>query len=126
MVDEQKRNQGDNSAHNKAGLKNYIDYSVSLVEQSQISNESEKGTDFDVEREAVEESTLQYGKLDPVADQDRAHGSGEPVIPPSMSRFCFDHTNELPSEAEIKKGMGLKDIKAASSDSPADDNQAAQ
>lgn len=99
-----------NSAKNNQGATAYQKYIASLIDQSQISNESEKGTDFEPIKEDPE--TPDYS-VNP--DSGTAYGADmqadpEPVIPESMKRFNIKH--EPIDENEIKKGMGLKDVKS--------------
>lgn len=103
---------------NTTTQKEEIDQTLGMLEKAQISSESEKGTDFDVQKEVEKESSLGYAKLDDVTEGTK--GDPNPIIPKSMDRFCFDHTDKLESIAELKGENKTNPLKVGKTDSPAD------
>lgn len=103
-----------NKARNNQGIKGETDYVLGLLEKDQISNESEKGTDFAVQTEADKESTLGYGKLDTMSDGNMPKAETEFPEAPSMARFAKKH------EVITTKDNTLRDVLQQSTDSPAD------
>lgn len=103
---------------NTTTQKEEIDQTLDLLEKAQISNESEKGTDFDVQKEADKESSLGYAKLDDVTEG--TEGNPNPIIPNSMDRFCFDHTNKLEDIESLKGNHKTNPLKVGKTDPTAD------
>jgi len=102
---------------NTTTQKEEIDQTLGMLEKDQISNESEKGTDFDVQKEAEKESSLGYAKLDDVTEG--TEGDPNPIIPKSMDRFCFDHSDKLESIAELKGEHKTNPLKVGKTDDTA-------
>jgi len=105
---------------NTTTQKEEIDQTIGMLEKDQISNESEKGTDFDVQKEADKESSLGYAKLDDVTEgTEGTEGNPNPIIPKSMDRFCFDHTDKLESIESLKGEHKTNPLKVGKTDDTA-------
>jgi len=113
MVDEQKQNQGDNAAHNKAGIAGEVKHVLSLLDKGQIKENDTARSDFNAYKE-LDDVAKDFAKIDPTAEG-TVKSDPNPIIPESMSRFCHEHEID---EGAIRRNEGMKLNQKV--DSPAD------
>ena len=98
-----------NKAKNDEGASGYRKYITSLIDQSQISNESEKGTDFEPITEDPETRRMVVNEESGTAYGADTQADPEPVIPESTKRFNKEHepTEESKDQGTTVRGMKL-------------------
>ncbi|MGD0203502.1 MAG: hypothetical protein ABSC20_06310 [Candidatus Bathyarchaeia archaeon] len=107
MVDEQKQNQGDNAAHNKSGLKGYMDANIALIGDKETLKSSVNDVDVrELSNDPANPDVYTVESEGKIAPQLKA-GNSDSIKFSEMSRFCKEHEVISSSVVTGQKSSGL-------------------